>query len=38
MADKEARQRNSPLLVKKMYVLGGLLVEQYRDLVKVEGS
>jgi WD repeat-containing protein 35 len=37
MADKEARQRNSPLLVKKMYVLGGLLVEQYRDLVKAGG-
>lgn len=37
MADKEAKQRNSPLLVKKLYVLAGLLVEQYRDFMKAGG-
>ena len=37
MADKEAKQRSEPLLLKKMYVIGGLLVEQYRDLIKAGG-
>jgi WD repeat-containing protein 35 len=37
VAEKEAKKRNSPLLIKKMYVLAGLLVEQYRDLVKAGG-
>ena len=34
VADKEAKSRNEPLLIKKMYVLSGLLVEQYRELSK----
>ncbi len=29
--------RNSPLLLKKMYVLCGLLVEQYKDSMKAGG-
>jgi WD repeat-containing protein 35 len=37
MAEKEVKNNNSPLLIKKIYVLGGLLVEQYRDLVKAGG-
>jgi len=37
VADREAKQRSTPLLIKKMYVLSGLLVEQYRDLVKAGG-
>lgn len=37
VADKEAKQRNSPVLIKKMYVLAGLLVEQYRDMIKSGG-
>ena len=37
VADKEAKQRNAPLLIKKMYILAGLLVEQYRDLIKAGG-
>ena len=37
VADKETKQRNSPLLIKKMYILAGLLVEQYRDQIKVGG-
>ncbi len=37
VADKEAKQNSSPLLTKKAYVLSGLLVEQYRDLVKAGG-
>lgn len=35
--EKQLRRANSPLLVKKMYVLAGLLVEQYRDLIKAGG-
>ena len=34
VADKEAKHSQSPLLIKKLYVLAGLLVEQYRDLIK----
>ena len=37
MTDKEAKQQSSPLIIKKMYVLGGLLVENYKDLVKAGG-
>lgn len=37
VADREAKKRTNPLLIKKMYVLSGLLVEQYRDLVKAGG-
>jgi WD repeat-containing protein 35 len=38
ISDKEAKaRRNSPLIIKKMYVLAGLLVEQYRDLMKTGG-
>lgn len=37
VADREAKQRSNPLLIKKMYVLSGLLVEQYRELIKAGG-
>jgi WD repeat-containing protein 35 len=37
VAEREAKQTNSPLLIKKMYILAGLLVEQYRDLIKAGG-
>lgn len=37
VADREAKQRNNPLLIKKMYVLSGLLVEQYREMIKAGG-
>lgn len=37
VADREAKQRSTPLLIKKIYILSGLLVEQYRDLVKAGG-
>ena len=37
VSDQEAKSRNSPLVIKKMYVLAGLLVEQYRDLMKTGG-
>ena len=37
ITNKEAKTRNSPLLLKKMYVLGGLLIEQYKDLMKAGG-
>jgi len=37
VADREAKQQSTPLLIKKTYVLSGLLVEQYRDLVKAGG-
>jgi len=37
VTEKEAKNRNSPLLIKKMYVLTGLLVEQYKDMMKAGG-
>lgn len=37
VADREAKSRNSPLVIKKMYVLAGLLIEQYRDMMKTGG-
>jgi WD repeat-containing protein 35 len=37
VAEKEVKLKNSPLLIKKTFVLGGLLVEQYRDLIKAGG-
>jgi WD repeat-containing protein 35 len=37
VSEKESKNRNSPLLIKKMFVLTGLLVEQYRDMMKTGG-
>lgn len=37
VADREAKKRNNPLFIKKMYVLCGLLVEQYREMIKAGG-
>ena len=35
MAEEEAEKRGKPLRIKKLYVLGALLVEQYHDQVKM---
>jgi len=37
VAEKEAKQQGSPLLIKKLFVLSGLLIEQYRDMMKTGG-
>lgn len=37
IAEREANKNQSPILIKKLYVLTGLLVEQYRDLMKASG-
>ncbi|XP_059152704.1 WD repeat-containing protein 35-like isoform X2 [Physella acuta] len=35
IADDQAKSRKNPLIIKKMYVLGGLLVEQYHEAMKL---
>ena len=35
MADDQKMSKRSPITLKKLYVLGGLLVEQYHDAMKL---
>lgn len=35
IADEQRKSGKNPLAIKKMYVLGGLLVEQYHETMKL---
>lgn len=35
IADEQMKSHKNPLIIKKMYVLGGLLVEQYHEAMKL---
>jgi len=35
IANEQREKRQKPLHIKKLYVLGGLLVEQYHEMMKM---
>lgn len=35
LANEQVKKKARPVLIKKMYVLGGLLIEQYHEQMKM---